>query len=388
MTAKQIYCDESGFDGNNLWHPDQPHFVYAAVEIEIEEANSIVAEAQSRFDLGGNEIHTARMIRRNNGQPAIEWILDQIKGRYQLAYFHKRYSLACKFFEYMIEPTVSQGSNYFYHHGFHKFIATSLYAAAMAEPQTNEATLIEFQSLMRDRDAEQMTKLIDGFASRAEGEESFLQAIATVLICNQSAIRSELSMFDGDEDAGDESATKWLLELTVTALRSLCATASGEAMHPLVVTCDDSKPLVDGAMYVNTMVGRTDFAQIEFDEREAQLTFNLAEAVRFASSTENCGIQLADVAASASAYALKRPEEEFSKRWREHHWEAVHEQSVFPDLDELDLTKERPAKNAVILQALVDRSVRGVPLHANLRELDEMVSGATNAFLMDIQSRG
>ena len=141
-------------------------------------------------------------------------------------------------------------------------------------------------------------------------------------------------------------------------------------------------------MYVNTMVGRTDFAQIEFDEREAQLTFNLAEEVRFASSAENCGIQLADVAASASAYALKRPEEEFSERWREHHWDAVHEQSVFPDLDELDLTKERPAKNAVILQALVDRSVRGVPLHANLRELDEMVSGATNAFLTDNQSRG
>lgn len=387
MTPKQMFCDESGYDGNNLWHPDQPHFVYAAVQIEIEEANSIVADARSRFGLGGNEIHTARMIRRKSGKPAIEWILEAIKGRYQVAYFHKRYSLACKFFEYMIEPTISQGSNYFYHHGFHKFIATSLYAAAMAEPHTNESTLIEFQSLMRDRDPERMHALIEGFAARAEGEESFLQAIATVLICNQPAIRSELSMFDGDKDAGDESVTKWLLELTVTALRSLCASASGDTMQPLVVTCDDSKPLVDGASFVNAMVGRTDFAQIEFDKREAQLTFNLAEEVRFASSITNCGIQLADVAASASAYALKRPEEEFSKQWREHHWDAVHQESVFPDLDELDLIQERPAKNAMILQALVNRSVGGVPLHANLRDLDKMVTGATKAFLSDIRQR-
>lgn len=387
MAPRQIYCDESGFDGSNLWHPDQPHFVYAAVEIDIEEANSIVTEARSRFNLGGNEIHTGRMIRRNNGRSAIEWILYQIQGKYQLACFHKRYSLACKFFEYMIEPTISQGSSYFYHHGFHKFIATSLYAAAMTEPQTNEATLIEFQSLMRDRDSERMTNLIEGLSARAEGEKSFLQAIATVLICNQPVIRGELSMFDGDEDSRDESATKWLLELTVTALRSLCATSSGKSMLPLVVTCDDSKPLVDGVSYVNTMVGRTDFAQIEFDQREAQITFHLAEEVRFASSTDNCGIQLADVAASASAYALKRPEEDFSRQWREQHWDAVHEQSVFPDLDELDLTKERPAKNSLILQSLVDRSVRAIPLYTNLRDLDEMASQATNAFLSDMRSR-
>jgi len=380
MKAKTLFCDESGFDGNNLWQPDQPYFVYSAVDLSPDEADLIVKEARARFSIITNEIHAVKMLRTPKWRPAIEWILQQIHGKYQLACFHKRFSLACKFFEYMIEPTVSDGSNYFYHHGFHKFVANGLYFAAMAAPLDNEHYLTEFQSLIRGRDVNRLTEVIEGFAARSEGQESFLQSIATLLICNQPAIRSELETF---QTVGEEqTAATWILELTTTALRSLCASASGSAMHPLIVTCDDSKPLRAGGDFVNAMVGRMDCASVDMDGRESQLTFNLAEGVRFADSRSSCGVQLADVAASAATFAFKKPDDSFSIQWREQHWDAVHEQSVFPDVDEFDLSHARCVKNTFILHALVDRSIQKIPLHINLRHLDAFVSHATEEYML------
>ena len=65
---KTVFCDESGFDGNNLWHPDQPYFSYAAVCIAPDEADAIIAEAMQRFKPPGNEIKTAKLLRSNPGR--------------------------------------------------------------------------------------------------------------------------------------------------------------------------------------------------------------------------------------------------------------------------------------------------------------------------------
>jgi len=381
MTPRTIFCDEAGFDGNNLWNPEQPHFVYAAVELSPQEAAEIVSEARSGFSIKTDELHAARMLRHDKGRKTIEWILDKVSGRFELACFHKRYSLAGKFFEYMIEPIISDGSNYFYENGFHKFIANGLYFSALAEPGINELNLIDFQELIRSQDAKRLTDVIHSLAARSAGEDSLLQSIATILICNQHRIKDELQMFDSSSDAS--SVVKWLLELTITALRGLCISASGPSMRPLIVTCDDSKPLRDGADFVNAMVGRTDFHSIRFDNRESQFTFNLSEEVRFASSKSCLGIQIADVAASSAAFALKRPSEAFSQLWIERYSNAIHEQSVFPDAGEIDPNRERVIKNSFILQSLLNRSIQKKSLHTNIFELDEFVSIATEMYLKD-----
>lgn len=61
---------------------------------------------------------------------------EQIKGRFQLACFQKQYSLAGKFFEYLIEPMVSDVNSFYYDSGFHKFIANGLYFAAADYPDS------------------------------------------------------------------------------------------------------------------------------------------------------------------------------------------------------------------------------------------------------------
>lgn len=42
-----VYCDESGFTGNNLLDKSQPVFAYAAVAIEPESAEAILQTARS-----------------------------------------------------------------------------------------------------------------------------------------------------------------------------------------------------------------------------------------------------------------------------------------------------------------------------------------------------
>jgi hypothetical protein len=50
-----IFCDESGFTGQDLLNPDQPYFSYSSVLIDPEEAQQLVAQATADFRLG-NEL--------------------------------------------------------------------------------------------------------------------------------------------------------------------------------------------------------------------------------------------------------------------------------------------------------------------------------------------
>ena len=134
----------------------------------------------------------------------------------------------------MIEPILSSASTYFYSNGLHKLIANGLYYSALADDQYATQTLVEFQQLMRDKDAEKLVTVLDALTKRSSGADEFLNSVLTIIVCNQSEIQSELKMFEGEN--GEAGVVKWILELTVTALRSLLAELSGKGMEPLVVT--------------------------------------------------------------------------------------------------------------------------------------------------------
>ena len=44
-----LYCDESGFTGQDLLNADQRYFSYASVLIDQVEASELVAQAEKRF---------------------------------------------------------------------------------------------------------------------------------------------------------------------------------------------------------------------------------------------------------------------------------------------------------------------------------------------------
>jgi hypothetical protein len=70
-------------------------------------------------------------------------------------------------------------------------------------------------------------------------------------------------------------------------------------------------------------------------------------------------------------------------RWREKSSRAMHPLSVMPDLSEVDLDTERAVVNALVLQELVDRSVRGVSLLRDMRDFIEFARDSARQILLE-----
>src|SRR5271157_4905329 len=102
-----IYCDESGFSGNNLLDREQEYFVFASLAMEPEEARCIVDQATRDFRLQGNELKGSRLLRTPQGQRAISLVIKKAASRAKMVIHLKKYALASKFFEYIFEPALS-----------------------------------------------------------------------------------------------------------------------------------------------------------------------------------------------------------------------------------------------------------------------------------------
>jgi hypothetical protein len=354
-----VFCDESGFTGDNLWEPEQPYFAYAAVAISEERAAEIIKEARSKFRLKSPELHAMQLLR--NRTSAVKWIIENVIPTSSVILFNKRFALAGKMFEYLIEPAVSNASAILYDIGFHKFIANGLYVALLTEPTLAESGFQDFQNVMRSGDATALEHVTASLSN--EGLAGFLNEIATFVTCNRRALEQEIAA------SPERAVPRWMLELTTTALISLLTSLSGDEMMPLSVICDDSKPLLTQAEMFDGFVGREDCRAIICDGRRHQLTFNLAHPIRFGSSKAVAGLQLADLVAGSAVFALKRPDDDFSSFWREISESAIHKNSVIPELREFDLSSERGLVNAIVLKGLVERSVLGRNLALEMPEL-------------------
>ncbi len=170
-----------------------------------------------------------------------------------------------------------------------------------------------------------------------------------------------------------------MLELSLTALRSILA-AFGEDMHPMEIFCDNSMPLEDQAGYLDAMIGRTEQVKIKFAGEEHSLIFNLARPIELVDSAAYPGVQLADVFASATIFALRNPEHELAKCWVRHSEKFVHPQSMVAQPEYADLSKPEVYVNALIFRRLVDLSVRG---EAYLGQLPEIIMIAQDAVRSD-----
>ena len=188
---KTVFCDESGSTGNNLWQPDQPYFVYSAVAIESDAATAILDRVRRDFRIQSPEFHTAQLLRRDSGERAVRTILTEIGDSASVAVFHKRYSLAGKMFEYLIEPIISDRSTAFYSIGFQRFVATGLFLSMMVDEPGAAQAFQEFQEMMRTGDDSRLRALID--AMLVGEERRFLHQVATIVLCNLEPVREEIS---------------------------------------------------------------------------------------------------------------------------------------------------------------------------------------------------
>ena len=63
----------------------------------------------------------------SSGRRAVRSLIHEVGRDTHLVVHHKKYALACKFFEYIFEPVLAEQNSIYYEAGFHRFVANLLY---------------------------------------------------------------------------------------------------------------------------------------------------------------------------------------------------------------------------------------------------------------------
>ena len=352
MQIQNIYLDESGHTGGNLLDAAQPVFVYAAIAMDDSQASSLHSEAKARFRIGSAELKGSNLVKRQHGRAAVSWILEKTIQSAKVMVVHKEYGLACKFFEYILEPVLANRNSLFYAIGFHKFVAMVLYLNARAGHSYARHILEDFQCMMRTTDVRILESLLSAIDFKV-GDGDPMTDILTIALCNQERIKKEINTLKGMG-----TASGWSLELSSTSVNWLLA-SWGEHFDALRVYCDQSKPIAaDLEMFAN-FIGRRDKAYIGRDDQiSPSIVYNLSEPIHLVDSKQFPGVQIADVWASALVYALNHSEESISQQWLEIAKHAVSNE-MFPDLDLVNTELLGPNVNLAVLKELCTRSIVG-----------------------------
>ena len=354
-TIQEIYCDESGFTGNDLLDQGSTFFAYASVAVSNEEATEYVNNIIQKYKLQGGELKGRNLLKSPKGKKVIAEILSTFKDRIKVGVYHKKFNLACKFYEYIFEPPLSEKSSLFYQIKFHRFISNILYLDFVCRSEEAEKIFSDFQNLMRKKPNYL-------FSSSETPDMSPLDDIKTFCIHHRDTINQELNSLQGT-DIG-----KWILELSTSALFSILCDW-GKEFNQLKVFCDVSKPLKGNKELFDGWIGIEDKMYIDFFQGvEEPITFNLSQEVQFVESDKFPGIQIADVAAAACAYAFKEGVNQNTESWIEHIPGVVTGKSVTPDLSYIDLNTSDAKRNCLLLIYLVERSINKQPLLDGIEE--------------------
>lgn len=372
--VQEIYCDESGFTGNNLLDKSTPFFSYAAVATNQAEAQLFVEEITKEYRVQADELKFQKLVRYNRGRRAITEVLKTFSSQTKVSIYHKKYSLACKFFEYIFEPAIASQSSIFYNIGFHRFIAHLLYFYFEQRNEYAESIFENFLNMMREMNDE---RLMSVFIQQAPSESwSALSLVKEFCICQRTAINSELDSLRGS------GTGKWILDLTDSSLTSLLADW-GQECKQMRVFCDRSKPLEEEHPVYRAMVNNDKKLFMELDGEEHPLTYNLVDVPRMVDSKNHPGIQIADIFAGAFTFVYGQRLKgncDYPNEWTGYLIDSMGGSSVMPDFDNLDFKDIRVKRNYLLLQELTERSSKGLSL---LNNIDVFLSGLTQYLRTD-----
>ncbi|WP_165070729.1 DUF3800 domain-containing protein [Desulfovibrio sp. ZJ200] len=147
-----IYCDESGFTGNNMLNEDQPHFSYVGINISEEYAAEKIINFTKKHNIRQEEIKGQSLLSKSNRyKEAIGELFIELIEKTKITVSLKKYSLACSFFEYIFEPLIAKKNSLFYESGFHQYIANTIYLNSYGNNKTANDMLLEFEKFMRNK---------------------------------------------------------------------------------------------------------------------------------------------------------------------------------------------------------------------------------------------
>lgn len=351
--SKTIYFDESGYTGNNLLHQHQSFFSYASIAINHNDALELVVDLKKRYNVQGDELKGKNLIKHEKGKRLITEIVELHHQTIKISISEKKYALACKFFEYVFEPCISDISSIFHEVGFHEFIAAVLFTELKNNNQSAEYILAKFEEVMRNKDLTQLELIFSEKNNNTKSE--FLHQIMEFASNSINQIHDEI------DSLKNISLGNWILDLTNTSLYSLLC-SWGEDFEQMTAICDNSAPLIqtqDSNSIFNQMVGETRKIQDSFFKSGRSMTFNLKEPIQFRNSKETPGIQLADTIAAAAVYMFQNPVDPWTTRWGRLLIKNMAHNSIIPGNIQISKINPQTRRNIDILRELYIRSKNG-----------------------------
>lgn len=376
--VKEIYCDESGYTGNNLSDINDTWFSYSSVAVSHHEARKFVDYIIKKYKIQNDELKFSNLKKSPKGQEAISEVLDRFGKQTKVAVYHKKYNLACKLYEYIFEPVLAKKSSIFYSLKFNQFVSNLVYLCLKCKSESAEKLFCSFEKMMQNKDIKELEVFFNIFDQSQETEDyieeitKYMSLIKDFCIYHSNTIAEELISLKGS------TTGKWVLDLTNSALVSLLA-AWGQEFDELSVFCDQSKPLQEQPDFFKLMIGNTEKIHIDVGERSFPISFNLKQNINFVDSKKYPGIQIADVFAGVYKFISQEGCIDNSKtvsrlikiRWTNYIANCFTGYSVIPDPDYLDMSRISNQLNMALFHEIMKRTYHLKPI---LKEIEFFIN--------------
>lgn len=351
ITPKLISCDEAGFTGDHMLDGDQRHFAYATHDLSLAEAQALLTEARNRFPVQMPELKAHKLLKSSRGRKLLEFVTEQIDGRYIVTLYDKRLALCYKIFEYIYEPVLQENSLLFYENGLHKFVGMFLYIHLIAASADMDVLATEFEAYMRSLDPGVAPTLL-GFEHDGDSMDPLAMIRRFARGYNVKIAQETLSLRKAREKG------LWMLDLTTAAVFSHLV-AWGQRYPLIEVTCDESKPLLALSDFYDVMINRLDRPTIKLMGKTRHYAWTMSRPLSFASSSLHAGVQLADLLAGCTAAAPKVSTNQELRLIASRVGVHLHEECIMPNMDHADISNDDAAVNFLVLEELAQRADRG-----------------------------
>jgi hypothetical protein len=357
-----LACDEAGNTGPFLLDKDQRFFAFSSVSVDDAEADAIIREGLRLYPVQMPELKASRLLRTPRGQSLVRHVLSALQGRFATSIHDKQYALCCWFFEYVFEPVFKEAPWLLYEKNLHRFVATITYMWLRINEAGAQERLDQFQLYMRTLDERQAPLLfsIDPAARTPLCGDPFESIFAFI-----RGYRTAILEDNSDLDSVLPDNGRWILDLSTTSLWAHL-NHWGRTGRPLALFCDESKPL---RSHIETLTGDDKDPGIRRSQAKGRTTgmgWTYARPPRFVDSKHHPSVQLADIVAGASVFAMQPGTADPAIR----SLVIVHalDESIVPRPDCVDPTSREASVNAAILYRLAWKAQQGLNPYVGLKE--------------------
>jgi len=298
---KQLFFDESGFTGNNLLDETQPYFIYLGIDSN-KEIEKYFIELKQKYGYIKTEVKGNKICKSSNGQLLLNDLWDYVCDKVKYVIHDKKYALAAKIFEYVYEPIFPDYNMVFYSIDFHRFFSSLIYSLFVINDKPAESFFKGFREYIKNKKQNDFLSLIKNVPTENHPLESFYK------FCE---LHRKKIACDTDFSTPMEN---WLLDLTMTSLYSLLGAFAGDSSEELLVICDESKPMREDTVLINSFIGDKRILYTNFLNNKTRINYNLKETIKLCDSKNYLSLQIVDILASSISYSISNKEDDFSKK--------------------------------------------------------------------------